>query len=77
MFGGGVLGETPGQPTLYLHGADDGAFLAARVHEAAKHLSDDSRVEVLPGVGHFLHLERPGDVNARVLEWLSGSPTPR
>ena len=71
MFGGGVLGGVPTQPTLYLHGVDDGAFLADRVPESAAHLSADSRVEVLPGVGHFLHLETPDDVNKRVIDWVT------
>ena len=71
MFSGGVLGGVPRQPTLYLHGADDGAFLAERVPESAAHLSRDSRVEVLPGVGHFLHLEIPDDVNKRITDWVT------
>jgi len=69
MFSGGVLGGVPEQPTLYLHGADDGAFLADRVAESSQHLSVDSQVAVLPGVGHFLHLEQPDVVNKRVIEW--------
>jgi pimeloyl-ACP methyl ester carboxylesterase len=71
MFGGGVLGESPTQPTLYLHGEDDGAFLADRVLESKDHLSADSDVRVLPGVGHFLHLERPDEVNKLVIDWLA------
>ena len=71
MFSGGVLGGIPKQPTLYLHGADDGAFLANRVMEAANHLSSDSRVDVLPGAGHFLHLEKPDEVNRRVIDWVT------
>ena len=71
MFGGGVLGGVPTQPTLYLHGIDDGAFLADRVPESAAHLSSESRVEVLPGVGHFLHLEIPDDVNKRITDWVT------
>jgi len=71
MFGGGVLGDSPPHPTLYLHGEDDGAFLADRVLEAKAHLSADSEVRVLPGVGHFLHLERPDEINRLVLDWLS------
>jgi pimeloyl-ACP methyl ester carboxylesterase len=71
MFGGGALGTSPAQPTLYLHGADDGALLAGGVTGAAEHLSADSRVVVLPGVGHFLHLERPAEVNRLVVEWLT------
>jgi pimeloyl-ACP methyl ester carboxylesterase len=71
MFGGGVLGESPPHPTLYLHGEDDGAFLADRVPEAKAHLSAESDVRLLPGVGHFLHLERPDEINRLVLDWLS------
>ena len=71
MFGGGMLGGIPSQPTLYLHGADDGAFLADRVGEASAHLSADSRVEVIDGAGHFLHLERPDDVGRRVVDWVT------
>jgi pimeloyl-ACP methyl ester carboxylesterase len=71
MFAGGVLGESPPQPTRYLHGADDGAFLADRVVEAKAHLSADSDVQVIPGVGHFLHLERPDVVNRLVIDWLT------
>jgi len=71
MFAGGVLGDSPPHPTLYLHGADDGAFLATRVPEAESHLSAASEVKVLPDCGHFLHLERPAEVNALVTDWLT------
>jgi pimeloyl-ACP methyl ester carboxylesterase len=71
MFAGGVLGESPSQPTLYLHGEDDGAFLADRVLEAKAHLSAESEVRVLPGVGHFLHLERSDEINRLVVDWLT------
>jgi pimeloyl-ACP methyl ester carboxylesterase len=27
-------------------------------------------MEVIEGVGHFLHLERPGAVNERILAWI-------
>ena len=70
MFGGGVLGTSPPQPTLYLHGDADGAFLADRVLEAKGHLSAESEVQVLPDVGHFLHLEQPEVVNKLVVDWL-------
>jgi pimeloyl-ACP methyl ester carboxylesterase len=28
---------------------------------------------LLPGVGHFLHLERPDDVNGIIAEYLAGA----
>jgi pimeloyl-ACP methyl ester carboxylesterase len=59
----------PPQPHLILHGEDDGC-IDPRLVEAGAPLLAHSRsgVEILPGVGHFLHLEDPGRVNARILE---------
>ncbi|MDA8267499.1 MAG: alpha/beta hydrolase [Actinomycetota bacterium] len=60
----------PPQPTLYLHGTDDGCMgveLAAGVADA---LAPGSRVHVVEGAGHFLHLERPAEVNAAILDFL-------
>jgi pimeloyl-ACP methyl ester carboxylesterase len=65
------LRRTPPQPTLYLHGADDGCIDARLVRDAEDHLSPGSRLEILPGVGHFLHVERPGEVNTRALAWVT------
>ncbi|WP_033424581.1 alpha/beta fold hydrolase [Actinomadura flavalba] len=65
-----------GTPVLYLHGADDGC-IGAEVAEPGlvmKHLPPGSRAEIVPDAGHFLHLENPSDVNARVLEWLRVEP---
>jgi pimeloyl-ACP methyl ester carboxylesterase len=33
---------------------------------------DGSDVQIVPRAGHFLHLEQPGDVNRRILEFLAG-----
>jgi pimeloyl-ACP methyl ester carboxylesterase len=71
MFAGPVPQESPAQPTLYLHGERDGAFGVAGVRDAAEHLSADSRVEILPDAGHFLHLSRAEQVNRLVLDWLA------
>ena len=67
------LRGTPPQPTLYLHGDNDGCIDARLVRDAEDHLSPGSRVEVLPDVGHFLHVEQPAKVNARVLAWVTTS----
>lgn len=70
MFAAGTVEQSPLQPTLYLHGTDDGAFGVDGVGGTAAHLSDQSRVDILDGVGHFLHLEDPTQVNATILDWL-------
>jgi pimeloyl-ACP methyl ester carboxylesterase len=67
----GPLRLTPPQPTLYLHGEDDGCIDVRLIRDAEAHLAPGSRLEVLPGVGHFLHAEEPAAVNARVLDWVA------
>ena len=62
-------------PTLYLHGADDGCIGADMIDtEAMKPLFPAGvDVEILPGTGHFLHLENPATVNRRIVGFLGGS----
>ena len=64
------LGPAP-QPTLYLHGSQDGCISAELIRGAGEFLSPGSRLEIIDGVGHFLHTERPVEVNARILAWVS------
>jgi pimeloyl-ACP methyl ester carboxylesterase len=59
------------RPTLYLHGRADGCIGANLVVDAADMLARGSRLEVIEDVGHFLHLERPREVNRRVLAWVA------
>ncbi|MDX6285009.1 MAG: hypothetical protein QOG53_494 [Frankiales bacterium] len=60
------------QPTLYLHGTTDGALGVDAVGAAGQALSGESRIDIVDGVGHFLHLERPDDINQRILQWIRG-----
>lgn len=63
----------PAIPTLYLHGADDGALGAELLGEVTEHLpAPGSAFELIPGVGHFLHLEQPELLWDRVSHWLAG-----
>jgi len=59
------------QPTLYLHGMIDGC-MAANVGEGAEAFlpAEGSRVEFVSGAGHFLHLERPDEVNRLIVDFL-------
>ena len=61
----------PPQPTLYLHGADDGCMAVSLTEGVDRQLAPGSRVEIVPGTGHFLHLERPDVVNKAILDFVT------
>jgi pimeloyl-ACP methyl ester carboxylesterase len=65
-------GHPISQPTLYLHGTNDGCI--GLDPEAAKKvpafLGPGSKVERIEGVGHFMLVERPTEVNSRILRFL-------
>lgn len=61
------------QPTLYLHGDQDGCLALDVASDAGQFLSPGSRMEVIEGTGHFLHVERPREVNELVVQWLRGT----
>jgi pimeloyl-ACP methyl ester carboxylesterase len=59
------------QPTLYLHGASDGCIGVELARGAERLLAPASRMVVIENAGHFLHLEKPGEVNDHILAWVS------
>lgn len=61
----------PSGPVLYLHGERDGCLLPEIAKRAADVLPAGSRVELVPGAGHFLQLERPDYVNERIASFIA------
>mgnify|MGYP003339265109 CR=1 FL=1 len=63
--------QFPTQPTLYLHGRNDGCIGVEVAELAASMVPANITVEIIEGAGHFLHIERPDVVNARIVEFLA------
>jgi pimeloyl-ACP methyl ester carboxylesterase len=66
-----LAAKTP-VPTLAITGALDGA-VDSRLHDLGNWQNDylaPSRVLRFERAGHFVHQERPNEVNAAILEWL-------
>ncbi|HXW35982.1 MAG TPA: alpha/beta hydrolase [Acidimicrobiales bacterium] len=61
---------SPPQPTLYLHGAQDGCMGIETFDDVEAHLSPGSKHVLVQGGGHFLHLDVPRDVNKEILLFL-------
>jgi len=59
------------QPTLYLHGARDGCIGVDLARGSERFLAPSSRMTVIDDAGHFLHLEKPGQVSEHILSWVS------
>lgn len=61
------------QPTLYLHGADDGCIGTEALKTAASYLpAEGSRIELVEDAGHFMQVERPDHVNRLIVDFLAG-----
>ncbi len=66
-----ALAPTP-QPTLYIHGTEDGALGAELVDEGVlAYLGPRSRLELIDRAGHFSHLDRPELVGSLILDFLA------
>jgi pimeloyl-ACP methyl ester carboxylesterase len=59
------------QPTLYLHGADDGCMGLDTIGPVKDFLAPGSEMVVIEGAGHFLHVERPDEVNDHIMRFLT------
>ena len=58
------------QPTLYLHGRNDGC-IGVEVAESARALCPWARIDIVEDAGHFLQLEQPEKVNSLIVEFLT------
>jgi pimeloyl-ACP methyl ester carboxylesterase len=68
-----TTGDTLGAPALFIAGADDGLFIPEQFHEGADYCTAECRVEVLDNCGHFMHQERPDEVNRLVLDFIGAA----
>ena len=58
-------------PSLYLHGTEDGCMSPQLSEGMEAMFKNGLERVVMPGVGHFLHLEQPDAVLSRVLRFLN------
>lgn len=66
-----AVSTVPPQPTLYLHGVDDGCLDVALTNDVAALLADGSRVELVADAGHFLQVEQPAIVNQLIVDFVT------
>jgi len=65
-----LIGAAPiAVPTIYLHGERDGCIGPELAEGQERHFSAPFDMVTLADAGHFLHLERPAEVNGAILSW--------
>ncbi len=62
--------DCPPQPTLYLHGENDGCIGVEVARDALSRVPGNGSVRIVEDAGHFLHLEQPQIVNRLILDWI-------
>jgi pimeloyl-ACP methyl ester carboxylesterase len=65
-----AVGRVPTVPVLQVHGADDPYLLEPTAAASRRWGGPHLRSEVLPGVGHFPHQERPAEITALLRDFL-------
>lgn len=70
-----AFGRPIPQPVLYLHGTKDGAIgvEVVAIDAIPKILGPGSEVECIPDVGHFFWVEKPAQINERVVRFLKAT----
>lgn len=64
--------ETPPQPTLYLHGRNDGCIGQEVAQDASTRAPENCTIRIVEDAGHFLQLEQPAIVNELIINWVTG-----
>jgi pimeloyl-ACP methyl ester carboxylesterase len=59
-------------PVMTMFGLDDGCIDPAFGEMADRFFAGTHERVMLPGCGHFLHLEKPAEVNEAILRWFAG-----
>jgi pimeloyl-ACP methyl ester carboxylesterase len=57
-------------PLLHLHGADDGCIEFAMSEGEESYFEGDFDNRLLPGLGHFLHLEDPRQIADAIVKFI-------
>lgn len=72
---GAAWGGSVSQPTLYLHGTTDGCHGVSQeqVERVPDYAGSGSESELIEGVGHFMLVERPDEINRRIIDWLTAT----
>ncbi len=66
-----AAGTIAPQPTMYLHGADDGCMGIEVIGPVTEFLAPGSEMVVVNGAGHFLHVERADEVNDHIIRFIT------
>jgi pimeloyl-ACP methyl ester carboxylesterase len=64
-------GTVAPQPTLYLHGEDDGCMGIDTIGPVTDFLAPGSEMVTVKGAGHFMHVERPDEVNDHIIRFVT------
>lgn len=60
-------------PVFGIFSTDDVALTEAQMTGSAEHVLAEWRYERIPGVGHWLQIERPDETTALLLDWFGGA----
>ncbi len=66
-----IQSESPTQPTLYLHGRNDGCIGIEVAADAVTRTPLGGFVQIVESAGHFMQLDQPAAVNKLIIDWVS------